>query len=191
MKVVVHTVPGTGTRFVCDILERVFNYKGITPPEFMVSNISNVFILIHAYQKPHHRIAEIKEGVPFVTALRHPCISFFTRQRSRSGNKETVEQCAARWHNLIKIVQERKALCFPVDVELDRAGLIMRLGAHVRAWANMEVRDSIAKYWQPVGFNGVMPEQVEYRETGSVEGCDLTPLQAAVDWYNTQVETIQ
>ncbi len=196
MKAVLHTVPGSGTRFVSDILERVFQYRGIGHPEFIATENSGVYILVHSYGEGHaqHKKLDTVGDVPFVTALRNPVSSYLTRnaqsKRDGVGYFETPTQWAQRWSRLARVVEERGAFCFPVDADLDRVRLIERLGAHIRAWGRVGVKEEIVKAWQVVGSQGAVPEQTEYMQTGKVEGYDLAPLQDAAQWYNEQVEVL-
>ena len=196
MKTVIHTVPGSGTRFVADILERVFGYRDTEHGDFYSSEDPRMYILVHAYAKggheaQHKKIDMVLDGVPFVTALRHPVHSYFTRNarpKREGAYFETPEQWADRWRTLIRVVGERRAYCFPVEEEIDRLRLIDRLGAHVKMQSNTVEQNDIVENWLPVGFQGPTNERLEYAVTGKVGGYDLMPLNFASDWYNHQVE---
>lgn len=191
MKTVVHTVPGTGSRFVCDILERVFHYKGVSLKEFLETKESNVFILVHAQPIPTPKLLDVPGDVPFVVALRHPFVSYFTRMHT---HKERIDQYAARWYTLRMALNWRDPVYIPVDADLGRLYLIEQMRNKIRAnneSVNIEARDGIVKHWHPVGSNGIGPEQHEFLMTGKVAGYDFTPLQDAMDWYHTQVENAQ
>lgn len=187
MKAVVYSVPGTGTRFLCNLLRRGFGYRGDAPGPFESRHPGDdLFILRHFHfqQEPVSPPASI----PVVIPIRHPVHGFLTRRREQG---ETVEQYAARWDRLRRFWAERNPHLFivddPTDTPLDRGSRLHDL-IHVVKPAEVDpvYAESVVVDWAPIG-RGPGEEQLEYEGTGRVQGLDLSPLDEAVAWYRTLI----
>ena len=196
MRILLHSVPGTGTRFVADILETVFGCQGISFRDLIKGTTAgNVYALIHVHDtsyahptyakgvtKYQEYMSWIPNGVRMVTPLRNPCLQYFTRE-------EEMPKTVGRWESLIAQEGKHHNIYFPVDTRLDRSMLLNRLRKHLDAddW-HVGRWQEIMAFWGVVGSNGKTAQKTEYLGTGKVAGLDLTPLQFAVDWYQSKIK---
>jgi len=178
MKLAVHTIPGTGTRFLEDILLKVLGYERTGVTRFQQAG-DGALVYISKHIQPHGYESDGIKGLPahlpLVSSLRHPHLSFLTRHRASQG-KETVEDHASRWARLMEVAARRPVHLFPVAEGDDQTERVQRL-----MWAiGVEDYDTPAmcrllRYWTPVGSQG--PALTSQGEM------DLSSLDDAVQWF--------
>ncbi len=187
MKTVVYTIPGTGTRFLLAMLEKVFGYEQVHGnKEFLGPDRDDIYTQFHVQAffgqpnyKEDYRLDDIPHDIPVITSLRHPHSSTLTR--ARYG--DAIDWSLRRWEKLIRIAEGRKIFTVPVDVALSRAALIKNLGVWIDApsIASVEV-DELLENWAPVGSGG------EGKNPITVTDEDLSKFDFAMEWYNQELK---
>lgn len=194
MKTVLYTVPGTGTRFVADVMESVFGYRHLGFGPFLEHVDAPVYTLQHAYHLEGFlgRIESYPDDILVVSSLRDPLPSYATR----SPQGTSLDYHVARWKNLIKFSDVNSVLFFPVDAgggsalscAVWRRYLIDRLGGYLYVPVKSEERrDEIVRDWLPLGFSG---EGSKGHLNGLIDGVE-GELDFAVDWYKERVSEIR
>lgn len=194
MKTVLYTVPGTGTRFLADVMESVFGYLHVGYKPFLDHPDASVYTLQHAHHLEDSlgRIESYPDNISVVSSLRDPLLSYATR----SPHGTPLDYHVARWKNLIEFSDLNPVLFFPVDADGGpaisqynwRSGLIGRLGLHLRAPVKSWEREcEIVRDWLPLSFSGAGPEG---HLNGLIDGAK-GELDFAVDWYNEWVSEIR
>lgn len=194
-KILLYTVPGTGTRFLSHILETVWGFRGGAYSDLAVVGSERVYALMHAPHKEQlvaRRALNLPQQVEVVSSLRHPAMAFITRHY---GHKETMSRCVARWDNLQELSRQRPITFIPVDQPwtiAQRVGLVtataLRMvddaptfGTQAEAFAH------VVNNWPQVGSEGMKAQHHEFLGEGVVVGLNLEPLARAVLFYNAQV----
>ncbi len=190
MKTVLYTVPGTGTRFLANVMEGVFGYRRSGYLQFLDHPEAPVYTLQHAYHLEGSlgRIESYPDDILVVSSLRDPLLSYATR----SAHGTPLDYHVARWKNLIKFSDTHPVLFFPVGSAPTHYAwhryLIDRLGRHLDVPVKSEERrEEIACNWLPLGFSGAGPEGHLNGVIDGVKG----KLDFAVDWYNEHVSEIR
>lgn len=189
MKVVLYTVPGTGTRFVANILETVFGYEAVSLGRFKNSTpVAPVFWQVHTDPlESQHRLLD-GTGGRFVTTLRDPVLAYLSRRRTMVSKTQEwlVEDSACRWRRLIAEAEKRKIICFRVDAPPhDRLENMLRLRLGLGdPRVNRQASDRLFEHWTPISESIVTMRKLEYLETGKIKGLDLAPLDAARGWVD-------
>ncbi len=190
MKTVLYTVPGTGTRFLADVMEGVFGYRHVGYRLFLDDPDAPVYTWQHAYHLEGSlgRIESYPDDVAVVSSLRDPLLSYATR----SPHGTPLDYHVARWKNLIKFSDMRPVLFFPVGSAPThyswRRYLIDRLGRHLDVPVKSEERrEEIACNWLPLGFSG---EGTKGHLNGLIDGVN-GELDFAVDWYGERISEIR
>ncbi len=191
MKVVLYTVPGTGTRFMVRILESVYGYRSVEYPRFRDSGEGDIYTRLHAAPEDQkHALIGNLDG-RFVTPLRDPVMSFLSRYAVTVDNAAptwTVADSACRWARLMGEVEKHRIFCFDVETDgyQNRRVLMKGLEAHIEPRkVNSEALEKLLLEWSPVGASEISPEKVEYLETGWVKRFDLRPLAPAMAWVES------
>ncbi len=194
MKTALYTVPGTGTRFVADVMEGVFGYRHVGHKQLPDHPDALVYTWQHAYHLEDSlgQILSYPNDIRVVSSLREPLLSYATR----SPHGTPLDYHVARWKNLIKFSDTHTVLFFPVDENCGSAlscavwhrHLINRLGRHLGVPVKSEERRSeIVRDWPPLGFSGAGPKG---HLNGIIDGVK-GELDFAVDWYNERVSEIR
>lgn len=186
MKVVVYTVPGTGTRFLCDLLETVFGYRKEAFRDFKTSQDTHVYVQFHVQanfgRKPYqedYKLDEIPHSVLTLTSLRNPKDAAITRGR----HGDTLEWTIARWWLLMKACNLRPVMSIPVDSDLDRTKLLTLISQ--RLDVSLPPADKLEAFvsdWSLVGSGGEGKKPLKFSEN------DLKQLDFAVAWYDGVIE---
>lgn len=186
MKVVLYTVPGTGTRFMANILESVYGYRAVGYEEFKTSNHdAAVFIRLHTdpLDSQHQLINRISGR--FVTTLRDPVLAYLSRVRTMVSKTQawTVPDSACRWARLMEEVGKRRMFYFPVDPMQINGDLMDCLSESIRPKrVNRGALGEVLGTCEPIGASSAGSEKIEYLKTGKIKGVDLAPLDPAKAW---------
>ncbi len=186
---VLYTVPGTGTRFVADVMESVFGYRHVGHKQLPDHPDALVYTLQHAHhlESSLGQIESYPDNISVVSSLRNPLLSYATR----SPHGTSLDYHVARWKNLIKFSDTHPVLFFPVGSAPTHYSwhryLIDRLGRHLDAPVKSEERrEEIVRDWLPLGFSGAGPEG---HLNGIIDGVK-GELDFAVEWYDERVSEI-
>ncbi len=206
MKVILYTVPGTGTRFMANILESVYGYREVDYTMFKVSDVNEDFYT-RLHTNPEDREHQLFNNISgrVVTTLRDPVLAYLSRAETMVSKEQawTVNDSACRWARLMNVVEVRRFFCFPVSVggRMFPPGFLAKFAAEREVWidrltehikptpsfltaAHNFALQKLLKDWDPMGESAeTFPDKKgEYLTTGRIEGIDLTPLDAARAW---------
>ncbi len=194
MKTVLYTVPGTGTRFLADVMEGVFGYRHVGYRPFLDHPDAPVYTLQHAYHLEGSlgRIESYPNDIQVISSLRDPLLSYATR----FSHGTPLDYHVARWKNLIRFSDTHPVLFFPVRADRGsfltycglRRYLIDRLEQYLGAPVKSRVRrEEIVRDWSPLGFSGAGSEG---HLNGLIDGVN-GELDFAVSWYAERVSEIR
>lgn len=189
MKTVVYTVPGTGTRFLCDMLEKVFGYQKMDFRSFKVSREPRVYVQFHVQagfgRKPYqedYKLDKIPHDVLTLTSLRNPKTAASTRGR----HGDTLEWTIARWWLLMKACNLRPVFPIPIDSDLDHMNLLTLIRQRLDvSLPSINKLEAFVSAWSPVGGGGEGKNPLVFSED------DLKQLDFAVAWYESQIDLIK
>lgn len=182
-KVLVLSVPGSGTRFLCQtILEGCFGYRNLHKAFERAAQD------VQGYSQHHFQVRGPQPTVPpdtlVVVPLRYPVRSFFSRYHAEG---ETPTAHAARWQALFECYEACQPLLVCIaalnEYALRRAMLEALHGYLGRPQVDARRTVETLAHWKPVGASPHIPELDEYLRTGRVPGLDLSPLAPAIRRY--------
>lgn len=197
-KALIHSVPGTGTRFAVEFVRYGLEYVVVnTPPELLGSPVNRTLYQTHVGMNINRMLRD--KDVRMVTPLRDPYMAFITRWYhfhpiiETKTQEEKEESFAAYWRGLIKDVEMAESpIYLPVDSDLDHRWILQYvaegLDARIR---NMEFFNKMVDGWPKVGTVRVLPERDEYEATGQIEGETPTFLDFAVEWYRSRIQSLK
>ncbi len=198
-KVVLYTIPSTGTRFVIHALRKVVGYRHAGNLEQFLSDPNNdVLTQFHVQNFPDNRLDRTSE-FPYIVSLRHPVLSFLTQRHSPRRHPPQdgwMHITVTRWARLRAATEGRDVFFFPVETEgvKKRKALLTAMVKHVNGELNKKELDAVAKKWPVIGKTDfIHNEKREWLRTlkeegvGSMAGIDLTPLNSAVAWYASKI----
>ena len=185
-KALIHSVPGSGTRFVCEFVEKCLGYKrSHIEADLIVFPTNNTYVQTHAWQDVD--VVASTENVRVLFPLRPPYLTYLTRRYRTGRPTDTPEQkqeiIAKHWRELIRKSEYMNPLYLPVEAGLDREMVLQSIANHLEADINQEVFDEIVESWPKVGTVGGRPERDEYEKTGLIDGVTPHFLDFAIEWY--------
>jgi len=186
-KALVHSVPGSGTRFVCEFTEECLGYKRAhTEIDLIESPVRNVYCHTHVWQ-PLDEVA-LHESVRVVIPIRPPYLSYLTRRYRLGAATDSVEtkqkKVALHWKELIRKAKYMNPLFVPVEEDLDRRQLLQTIANHLDApIVNQERFEKFVTDWPKVCTAGPREERDEYESSGLIDEVTPTFLDFAVIWY--------
>ncbi len=193
-KALVHSVPGSGTRFVCEFAEKCLDYKRSHSEIDLVEYADdNTYCHTHVWQALDPVVKD--ERVRVIFPLRSPYLSYLTRRYRVGKTSDTVEQkrqaVILHWKTLIKKAKYMNPLYVPVEAGLDNRKLLQSIVKHLDApVVNQEKFEEFVTRWPKVGTAGARYDRDVYEATGFIDGRQPTFLDFAVDWYEAVVQSI-
>lgn len=201
---IIYSVPSTGTRFVADILTRIYGYARQEPETFGQPDPERQFLQLHVLDVEEDAPAGILSPVwnlgpryPVVVPLRDPVMAYLTRHQAGDSRRRTER----RWANLMAYCQWRDPLLFPVDLVLsteERERLLTWLEKHLgitppepHNLAAAAARADLLRDWAPVGSRGLSQAQVDYLRRDPDEVHDDTRwLRPELQFYQREVRKV-
>ena len=106
-KALVHSVPGSGTRFICEFCEKALGYKrSQSEKELIAFHGGRTYCHTHVWQALDD-VAR-NESVRVVIPLRHPYLAYLTRRYRVGRPSDTPEKkrriIAGHWKEMIRRV---------------------------------------------------------------------------------------
>lgn len=191
-KIQVHSIPGSGTRFVKKLLD-CRGYEQVGEPAKLGSSKGLKYIQTHVTAQLF--------PFPTVIPLRHPIANQLTlghrgnfpaQSNSVSGcfHPKVAENTAKNWLALeesLSIANLSDLLFFPVDgPEEGRERLLGALEDICGLFPDIEMNRDVLKSWRPVGSSGDYPESVAYAE-GTLDLSRFGHLESAIKFYQACV----
>lgn len=187
-RVILYTVPGTGTRFTKLFLIDVLNYKD--------EDMQLAHCMSPMFEEKYPTVTAGKAVV--VSTLRDPYLSSLSRphgritmnphnlghgQVSESGKKRSNLQWTAFIANWDKLQADGHDVVFMNVDETDpakRRTILENIAAHCEATYNQGAFDSFLAAWEPVGKSKMTAHKEEYLDSGTLNG-------EVPDWLDTVV----
>lgn len=186
-KALVHTVPGSGTRFVCEFTEKCLGYRrSHTHLDLIADSQNNTYCHTHVYQ--HLDDVALHESVRIVTPLRHPYLAYLTRRYRVGAAKDSAEAkqkiIALHWRELLRKSKYMNMLFVPIEEGFDRARSLNIIANCLHAPVKCpDVFQKMVGEWPKVGTAGPRKERQIYESTGLIDGVEPHFLDFAVEWY--------
>jgi len=184
-KAIVHSVPGTGTRFCCNFLSFVLGYKEVKLNEL---DKTNSYVPIHSGTTGRiNRVIEKYPSARLVVPLRDPYLAYTTRHHldysdGERGAQNNKDKCVEYWQSLIEATALYPTVFLPINCnEKDRLRNLVKVGKYLGANTNSRFID-YATNWTAVGSEGMNDLKREYIERGTINNVKPTFLNFAVDW---------
>ncbi len=193
-KALVHSIPGSGTRFCTEFISRVLGYSRVDSPEKLVgAKAKNTFCHTHVWNRASAMLC--KSDVQIIVPLRDPYLVYLTRRyrllHPTDNPREKRETMARYWHWLIMDTALMSNIYVPVEAGLDKRWLLQSIADHLKApIKDEEFFEKMIEEWPKVGTAGPRPERDKYERTGLIDGKALTFLDSAVEWYEDIVQSI-
>ncbi len=184
-KALVHTVPGSGTRFICEFLDKCLGYKRIekSKPKFEEHLSDCIYIQTHVWDD---RIAAAEhESVRVVIPIRPPYLTYITRRyRNADFEGDSRINMVNHWEQLIQRAASIDPIYVPIEEDVDRRQLLHSIANFLEApVVNQAEFDRFADTWPKIGTAGSMSERKKYERSGLIDGVTPIFLDFAVDWY--------
>lgn len=187
-KAMVLSVPGTGTRFLCQtILQRCLGYRQVQGRGFL-----DVPAHECAFTQKHFQVRApqptVYRGTRVVVPLRHPLYSFFNRYHT---DGETPEQHAMRWYALFEYGEAYQIFGFAVDLGgyAARREVVEMLHNFLGRPDSINTAQTLhtLEHWEPVGATNNPHRTAHERDSTPFAGADLAPLQPVVARYEEMI----
>ncbi len=194
-KALIYSVPGTGTRFATQFVEKVLGYKLMRlDRQLLDSHKKDVWSQTHADVSITPFI-DSKQIVKFVVPLRDPYLAYVTRNFKSGWTRRQKIQMQAPyiklWETLIENVVKADCVFLPVDTDLNRIMLLQSVANHLDAKVELKLFFDMVYDWPKVGTMGMSSEKELYLKTGMIRGEKPTFLDFAVDWYDATIARLE
>jgi hypothetical protein len=185
-KVVVYSVPGTGTRFCNNFLEYVLGYTVAGRVEKLTE--PKTYWQLHAGKNNLDHIMELHTDVKLLVPIRDPYLSYITRHHAdRSGvyNMQRIRNnCIEYWEALIDYSTRYPTAFIPVDCAEDNRLRHLVMAANHLGEGPTEKLMQYADEWAAIGSLGMTDTKREYIERKTILGEKPTFLNFAVEWID-------
>ena len=198
-KALVLSVPGTGTRFTRQLLEKCFGYTPVGIDQIVGKPVESRFFTFHHVDgEPWKRITENHHEIKTVIPLRSPVAQYITRwqEMSRGAPRGVKGAAISRataiqlWKWLAESLEKYNYVFLPIEAGFDRKELIWRVANHLEVLPDADEMERFCREWPKVGTAGPRAEREEYDANGEVKinGYGMGFLDAPMKWYGELIE---
>jgi len=201
MKVIVYSVPGTGSRFCNTFIEEILGYK-VSYRRAFLTDSDRCYMLMHSLdanrnlekpipsteERPIDEFMSKQPTIKLVSPLRDPYLSYITRlEMGGMDDAEGKQTMINYWRVFIRKTAIYRPIFVPVHCAPEnRLKLLQTTAQHIGAQVPKLQLHNYVKEWHKVGTTGDSELKTEYLTHGTIEGEKPHFLDFAFNWVDSK-----